>query len=106
MLCSGALRDGKINRLDDRDLVPIISESTLEEVIFFCELAEIRSFHTLPSLRIEGSGNGHLTGWSWSKGSVGCSTGLNSIATSIPCAAAIVVAATSGFGGNGLLSSC
>lgn len=65
------------------------------------------------TLRIEGSGRGHWIGRSLSRGSIGCSTGLNSTAAWIPWApaAAAVVAVpgtapvTAGFGGNTSLSS-
>ena len=65
------------------------------------------------TLRIEGSGSGHWTGRSLSRGSVGCSTGLNSTATSIPwgataaaTATALAAPVTSEFEGNTSLSSC
>jgi hypothetical protein len=47
-------------------------------------LASSLSFHIVPSWRIDGSGGGHLTGWSLSGGSRGCSTGLNSSVGSTP----------------------
>lgn len=63
----------------------------------------------LVTFRMDGSGNGHWIGWSLSKGSTGCSTGLNSVATSIPWVAVVAVmvvaAVTSEFGANTSLSS-
>lgn len=67
------------------------------------------------TLRIEGSGNGHWIGWSLSRGSEGRSTGLNSVAISIPwgtadadadAAAATAPLVVSEAGANTSLPSC
>lgn len=59
-----------------------------------------------PTFSIERSGCGHVTGWSRTRGSDGCSTGLNSIASSNPWLPAVGTQLLSSmFGGNGVATS-